>query len=124
MGTALASERNSRGAAYGDIDDDGDVDIIIATAGGAHQVLLNQGEAGYWLTVAGAPLGARVTVRADSGTITEHSFAGGTYAGNHDARLHFGLANDCRADVEVRHLDGTETLFETVDANQILRVDR
>ncbi len=126
MRTSLASERNSRGAAFGDLDDDGDVDIVVTTAGGAHQVLINQGSGGYFLSVRLDSLasGARVTVAGSGGSITEHALVGGTYAGNNDPRMHFGLADDCRADVTVRYADGTSRTILDAPASEPLSIVR
>jgi hypothetical protein len=125
-GDAIGVERTSRGAAFGDLDNDGDVDVVIANAGEQHQVLLNQGAAGHSLTVVLDSLaaGARVTVESDAGRLTEHALIGGTYAGSSDPRLHFGLGNACRAKITVDYAGGGSTAIEAAEAGSFVRVTR
>ena len=125
LGSALGQARNSRGAAFGDLDDDGDVDIVVANAGGTPQVLLNETSLGYWVKVAldTQAVGAKVTVTSASGSATRHLLAGGNYASSNDPRLHFGLGNDCRADVSVTYPDGSST-SRSVEANRFVAIER
>jgi enediyne biosynthesis protein E4 len=125
-GEALDDRQISRGAAFGDLDGDGDVDVVVANAGGTAQVLYNQSAAGHSLTVAldTRSAGARVTVTAGGRALTEQALIGGSYLGSSDPRIHFGLGEACTADVSVRWLDGSTRDFTEVTANQVLRVDR
>lgn len=125
-GEALDDRQISRGAAFGDLDGDGDVDVVVANAGGTAQVLLNQSAAGHSLTVAldSRSAGARVTVTTNGRPLTEQALIGGSYLGSSDPRLHFGLGEACEADVSVRWLDGATREITAVAANQVLRVDR
>lgn len=109
-GEALDARGTSRGVAFGDLDGDGDVDVVVANAGGPHQVLLNQSPLGHSITVELDSLaaGALVTMHTDRSTLTEHAVIGGSYAGSSDPRVHFGLGSACRADITVRYLDGAE----------------
>ncbi len=122
---AIASAQVSRGSAFGDLDNDGDVDIVIANAGEAHQVLINQAAAGHSLmvTLDSGAAGARVTVESDTGRLTEQMFIGGSYASSSDPRLHFGLGDSCRAQVKVRWPGGGETTLTDV-ANGYVRIRR
>jgi hypothetical protein len=106
---ALTELYVSRSTAFGDIDDDGDVDIVVANAGERVQVLLNQAAAGHSLHVSldSTAAGARVEVTPENGSpLTEPVVVGGSFASSNDHRLHFGLGDACRADVSVTYVDG------------------
>ena len=121
----LSSKQVSRGLAFGDLDGDGDVDAVVANAGQAHQVLLNQTAAGHSLSVELDSLaaGARVTVSSAAGRITEHAVIGGSYAGSSDPRMHFGLGDACTCELSVRYLDGTVRSMSDVPAGTV-RISR
>jgi hypothetical protein len=100
-GTALDDRQVSRGAAFGDYDDDGDIDILVANVSDRPQLLRNDTVgAGHWLrlqlegTISNrSAIGARVTLKAGSHTSTAEVTTGGSYLSQSDLRLHFGLAS-------------------------------
>ncbi len=121
----------SRGAAYLDIDDDGDIDLLVMDLNGHPHLLRNDGgnTRNRWLKVdvrrAGgkAPaIGARVTVVAGGMTMIDDVSPVRGYLAQNDPRIHFGLGRAEKAErVEVRWPDGrTKTLLD-VAANQILK---
>jgi enediyne biosynthesis protein E4 len=121
-GAPFASQEVSRGAAFGDIDNDGDVDIVVGNDAGPLQLLVNNvGNRSHWIGLrllgAGGPsgppardmLGARVGImRADGSTLWRRVRADGSYASANDPRVLAGLGSDARAPrVRVQWPDGT-----------------
>ena len=99
-GPAFERAEISRGAAFGDIDNDGDTDIVVTTSGGPVRLLLNQGLAkNHWLQVSlqHAPgnrlaLGARVGLeRQGAPTLWRRVHMDGSYLSASDTRIQFGL---------------------------------
>ena len=90
----------SRGAAFGDLDNDGDVDVLIANSGGPAQLLINYvGNQNHWLglrlvknDVPRDLVGARVEIiRSDGSSLWRRSRADGSYASANDPRVLVGL---------------------------------
>lgn len=120
-----------RGAAYGDFDNDGDVDLLIVNLNDSPRLLRNDGgNANNYLTVdarlpngKSTAIGARVSVKTGSLAQIDDVNPVRGYCSQGDPRLHFGLGKKDRADsVEIRWPDGRVTRLKDVRANQILRV--
>jgi hypothetical protein len=118
-GAAFASPGIGRGAAFGDIDNDGDVDIVATNNGGPALLLLNQSvEAGgknHWVEISlRQPAGNRFAFgawvgveRAGQPTLWRRVRTDGSYLSASDVRLHFGLgASAAIAAVVVQWPDG------------------
>ncbi len=100
LGAAFLERRASRGAAFGDYDEDGDVDVVINDLDGPPMLLRNDGgsKAGHWISLklVGTKsnrnaVGARVTLKAGSLTQIDEVHSGDSYISHSDWRLHFGL---------------------------------
>jgi enediyne biosynthesis protein E4 len=131
-GEAFRKEWAGRGAAFGDLDNDGDVDVVVSNAGQYAYVLRNDGgNRNQWLGIAtnGTKsnrdgIGARVKVMSASGLtqyFTVNTAVG--YLSASDKRLIVGLGSDATAKlVEIRWPSGTIQRLENVKAGQFLRV--
>jgi hypothetical protein len=120
-GDALTAPGVSRGAAFGDVDDDGDLDVLINDNSGPARLLINQvGARAPWLGLrlvdrnGRDALGARVEVRrAGAPPLVRRADAAGSYASASDPRVLVGLGGGERVEaVLVRWPDGAEETFE------------
>jgi hypothetical protein len=129
LGPPLTVPRASRGAAFADLDNDGDVDVVVTNMHDVPELYrLDRAAEGRWLTLRlrgttsnRSAIGARVRLTAGGVTQVGEVRGGGSYASQNDLRVHFGLGAAARVDrVEVRWPNGREEAWRDVAANQIL----
>ena len=115
----------------GDLDNDGDLDVVINNLDGAPTVLRNDGgnrQNFLVLELEGrsgnrGAVGAVVTVRAADLVQRGERRSGDSYLSHSDGRLHFGLGTRTKADsVEVRWPNGPVQVFREIPANAFLRI--
>ena len=129
-GPGLEPARAYRGAAIGDYDNDGRLDVLLTSLDAPPALLHNEGRTGSWLTVAceGAhgepnPLGTVVTIRAGGRSQSQDIASGDSFLSTHDPRPHFGLGAAEKVDeLDVRWPDGTHSRRRDVPARQILKI--
>jgi hypothetical protein len=128
-GPGVAQKRSSRGAAFGDFDNDGDMDVLIMNMGQAPSLLRNDLKSGNrWLKVLlqgvksnRSAIGAAVTVEAGGTRQTDVVLSQSSYISHNDSRLHFGLGAAARADsISVRWPSGTEEKFPGAAAGRLV----
>jgi enediyne biosynthesis protein E4 len=114
-----------RGAAFGDLNNDGWTDIVMTVLGGKAMVFRNHGGSGHWLTLAlrgtrsnRDGFGARVKVNGQWQYVT----SAGSYVSASDKRVHFGLGAESKADVEITWPSGVVQRLDRVAADQFLTV--
>lgn len=121
----------SRGAAIGDFDNDGDLDILVNNNGQRPQLLRNDGgNANHWLEILliGTKsnrdgVGARVKVSAGDLVLYDQRKGGMSYQSAQDPRLHFGLGPRSRIDaVEITWPSGIVTKLSNLKGDQIIAV--
>jgi hypothetical protein len=131
-GAAMQRARAHRGCAFGDLDNDGRVDVVVSVIGEPAEVLYNvTADAGHWLDLRleGTKsnrdgIGATVKLTGGSGRVQyNHVTTAVGYASSSDTRVHFGLGADRRArEIEIRWPSGVRQVLNDVPADQVLEV--
>jgi hypothetical protein len=130
-GLAEMPLKSRRGAAFGDIANDGNVDIVVLNVGDPPSLLLNTNHSGnhrVLFHLVGtksnrAAIGARVTIRAGDITQFDEVRGGGSYLSQNDLRLHFGLGSAASIDsVVVRWPTGKIETLKNIAADKIYTI--
>ena len=130
-GDGLLPKLSSRGAAFDDLDNDGDVDVVVLNSRREPTILRNDSaRTNQWLQIElrGTKtnrdgVGARVTVKAGDLKQIDEVHSGRSYQSNFGKRLSFGLGPRKNADeVQVKWLGGGVDLVRNVRANQLITV--
>jgi hypothetical protein len=129
-GPAIAAPHASRGVAFGDFDNDGDLDILIMNMNEAPSLLRNDlSGGGHWLKVKlvgtrsnKSAIGSVVTATYGGHRQAQAVLAASSYLSCGDRRLHFGLGAAETAELEINWPSGAHETFRAVRANQLLTV--
>jgi enediyne biosynthesis protein E4 len=128
-GPGVAAPHCSRGCAFGDFDNDGDVDILIINLNEPPSLLRNDlsGKTNNWIKVKlegvksnRSAIGARVLVHYGSRTQAQVVLSQSSYLSCNDPRLHFGLGTCTTVDIDVNWPSGLCESFKLIPANQLV----
>jgi enediyne biosynthesis protein E4 len=132
-GSGLAAVIPARGAAFGDLDRDGRIDVVINNHDQRPTLLRNVARGGHWIAIAlegggGVPrdaIGSVVTLEAGSRRLRRDVVSGGSYCSQSDLRVHFGLGESTKIDrVVVRWPDGTREAFTVPGIDRVVTLKR
>jgi len=129
-GPGISAHHQSRGCAFGDFDNDGDLDVLILNQNEPPSLLRNDAPSGnHWIKVRlegvksnRSAIGARVVVRYGGKVQVQEVLSQASYLSSNDPRLHFGLGAATTADIEVRWPLGLIEGFHAVAANRLITV--
>jgi hypothetical protein len=129
-GPALAVRHAGRGAAIGDYDDDGRVDVLVTSLNEPPALLHNDSAGGHWLSVElkgrrsnRNGVGARLRLEAGSLRQVREIGAGGSYLSQSELRAHFGLGAATSAALEVRWPSGVVDRIASLPADRRVVVE-
>jgi enediyne biosynthesis protein E4 len=127
VGPAVAIPQASRGAAFGDLDNDGDIDVVVENIDGAPLILRNDGgNQKHWITLElignksnRLGIGAKVTAVAGPLVQVDEVGSGGSYLSQNDLRIHFGLGEAEKVDrVSIRWPSGRDETLQGLAADR------
>jgi hypothetical protein len=129
-GTGFSPEMVSRALAAGDIDNDGDLDLLITNNNGRPNLLLNEGGTANAILVRTTGtksnrggIGTRLTLVSAGHRQVRDVQSGSSYLAQNDLRAHFGLGQSTRAErLEIRWPGGATEVVENLPANHVITV--
>ncbi|HTV14676.1 MAG TPA: CRTAC1 family protein [Acidobacteriaceae bacterium] len=130
-GAGFLAPAAHRGAAFGDLNNDGKIDVVVNVLNGPPKLLMNRTEnSDHWILVhlVGVKsnrdgLGTKVKVTTARGTQHNHATTAVGYNSSSDKRVHFGLGDAAHIDeIELRWPSGIRQVLKNVKADQVLTV--
>ncbi|MBL8150485.1 MAG: CRTAC1 family protein [Blastocatellia bacterium] len=131
-GKGFEIKKSFRGAAYADIDNDGDLDVVVNAMDDTPLLIRNDaGKSNNWISLKllgtksnRSAIGTKVRLRIGSTWQTAVVMSGTSYLSQNDQRIHFGLGKATKIDeVEITWPSGTKTKLTDLKPNQFLIVD-
>jgi hypothetical protein len=129
-GSAISAAHASRGCAFGDFDNDGDIDVLVMNMNEPPSLLRNDVSASrHWLKVLlvgvktnRSAIGSRVTAHYGGRRQAQEVTAQSSFYSANDRRLHFGLGAETTADLTIRWTNGTAETIANVAADQLVTI--
>jgi hypothetical protein len=128
-GDGLQIKRSSRGAGFDDLDNDGDIDVVVLNSRSEASILRNDSPVqNHWIQLSlrgrktnRSGVGARVKVVAGELVLVDEVHSGRSYQSHYGMRLHFGLGRHTKLDrIEVRWIGGSLDVFKDVAVDRRL----
>jgi hypothetical protein len=127
-GSGISAPHASRGCAFGDFDNDGDMDILVMNMNEPPSLLRNDVSGGHhWLKVLlvgvqsnRSAIGSRVVARYGARRQAQEVQAQSSFYSSNDRRLHFGLGKETSADLTIRWTNGAKETIANVAADQLV----
>ncbi len=133
MGKDFLRKGYQRGSAFGDLNNDGSMDIVVTSLNEKPRILMNTADSGnHWLMLsltghksARDAVGAKVKVTTGSGRVLyNHVAISVGFMSSSDKRVHFGLGEESKvASIEIRWPSGILQVLKDVAADQFLKID-
>ena len=129
-GPGISARHMSRGCAFGDFDNDGDIDILIMNRNEPPSLLRNDAPSGnHWIKVRlegtksnRSAIGARLLVRYGGKVQAQCLTSQSSFLSANDPRLHFGLGAASKVSIEVHWPAGTTETFADLPADQLVTI--
>jgi hypothetical protein len=129
-GPGIAAAHSSRGCAFGDFDNDGDIDVLVVNLNEPPSLLRNDVTGGnHWIKIKligvksnRSAIGARVIARYGGKMQAQEVLAQSSFYSVDDRRLHFGLGLEKTVDLEIRWPSGGKDALPGVNADRIITV--
>jgi hypothetical protein len=129
-GTGVAAAHASRGCAFGDFDNDGDIDVLVMNMNEPPSLLRNDvSGTHHWLKVLligvqsnRSAIGTRVVARYGNRRQAQEVTAQSSFYSSNDRRLHFGLGAETSADLTIRWTNGATQIISNVGADQLVTI--
>jgi hypothetical protein len=131
-GAAMQARAAHRGCAFGDLNNDGRMDVVVSAIGSPAELLYNiSTDKNHWISIQAVGvksnrdgIGTQIKVTGESGLVQyNHVTTAGSYASSSDKRVHFGLGADASIkEIELRWPSGTVQTLHNVKADQLLKI--
>lgn len=131
-GSGMQIRAAHRGCAFGDLNNDGQIDVVVSAIGSPAELLYNTSPGGnHWILIRTIGtrsnrdgIGTRIRITSESGRLQyNHVTTAGSYASSNDPRVHFGLdADTLIREIELRWPSGRVQVLHNVKADQLLTV--
>ncbi|MGA2272418.1 MAG: CRTAC1 family protein [Bryobacteraceae bacterium] len=133
MGKDFLHKGYQRGSAFGDLNNDGSLDIVVTSLNESPRILMNSADSGnHWLMLslvghksARDAIGAKVKLTTASGRVLyNHVAISVGFMSSSDKRVHFGLGQETKiSSLEIRWPSGTVQTLKNLSADQFLKID-